>query len=393
MELVVNNSKFGSIATLIAHYGGVVASNIVKVVNGKDVSLAGVKEPKAILSTLVEKSEFSKVLSGASLDHSSFVDEYVSLAASNNFDIVNANIVSDLDNKLKVQSFAVAHHITAADLVLYPSLFSWVSKASIEDRVKACNVTRYFNHIQHLPGVIGVVSDLPLIPIDQDLPAPAPKKKEAAVEVAAPQPTKEKAPAKEETPLATENVPKKEKPVKAPKAPAAPVEKRALDDVTRLNIRVGTIVKAWPHPEADKLWCEEIDIGEATGPRQIASGLRDYMTHEQMEGARVLVVANLRPRTMRGFTSNGMVMCASSEDRSKIEFIVPPADAPNGTLITWPGYDGEPEELLPKKDDVFGAVAPGFATDLSCVATFKGVAFTTPYGICKSSTIANAPIS
>jgi tRNA-binding EMAP/Myf-like protein len=43
-----------------------------------------------------------------------------------------------------------------------------------------------------------------------------------------------------------------------------------------LDFRVGRITKAWEHPDSDKLWCEEIDVGEATGPRQILSGLRAY---------------------------------------------------------------------------------------------------------------------
>jgi len=44
-----------------------------------------------------------------------------------------------------------------------------------------------------------------------------------------------------------------------------------------VDIRVGKIVKAWPHPDSEKLWCEEVDIGEAK-PRQIASGLRKHYT-------------------------------------------------------------------------------------------------------------------
>ena len=52
----------------------------------------------------------------------------------------------------------------------------------------------------------------------------------------------------------------------------------------------------WAHPEADKLYCEEIDCGEEGGPRQIASGLRMHYSEEEMLGKRVLVVANLKVR-------------------------------------------------------------------------------------------------
>ena len=50
----------------------------------------------------------------------------------------------------------------------------------------------------------------------------------------------------------------------------------------------------WVHPTADKLYCEEIDVGEEGGPRQIASGLRAHYSEEDMLGHRVLVVSNLK---------------------------------------------------------------------------------------------------
>jgi hypothetical protein len=57
-----------------------------------------------------------------------------------------------------------------------------------------------------------------------------------------------------------------------------------------VDLRVGKIVRAWPHPEADKLWCEEIDVGEDK-PRMVASGLREYYTQEGMTGRLVVVVS------------------------------------------------------------------------------------------------------
>ena len=60
---------------------------------------------------------------------------------------------------------------------------------------------------------------------------------------------------------------------------------------------------------ADKLYCEEIDVGEEEGPRQIASGLRPHFTLEQMQGQRLLVVANLKKKNLLGFKSHGMYVC------------------------------------------------------------------------------------
>jgi len=63
-------------------------------------------------------------------------------------------------------------------------------------------------------------------------------------------------------------------------------------------------VKVWNHPSAERLFCEEIDVGEGA-PRQIASGLREHFTLEQMQGRRVVVVTNLKPAKLVGFESNG----------------------------------------------------------------------------------------
>ncbi len=98
---------------------------------------------------------------------------------------------------------------------------------------------------------------------------------------------------------------------KAKEAAKSKANKNAPDqpDFTKIDIRVGQINKVWLHPEADKLYCEEIDVGE-DAPREIASGLREHYTLEQMEGRKVLVVCNLKAAKIVGFTSNGMVLAA-----------------------------------------------------------------------------------
>ena len=67
-----------------------------------------------------------------------------------------------------------------------------------------------------------------------------------------------------------------------------------LPDICKLEFKVGRITKVWVHPDADKLYCEEIDCGEEGGARQIASGLRMHYSEDDMLGKRVLVVANLK---------------------------------------------------------------------------------------------------
>lgn len=169
----------------------------------------------------------------------------------------------------------------------------------------------------------------------------------------------------------------KQKQTEEPPAPSADI------DVSKLDIRVGVITKAWFHEEADKLFCEEIDIGEESGPRQIASGLRAHYNLEDLEGQRVLVLTNLKTRKLVGFPSHGMVMCAASEDGTKVEFIEPPEGAQIGERVMVEGYDGEPateNQIIKKK--MLDAIFPDLVTDDSGVATFKGSPFMTSAGPC-----------
>jgi len=80
-------------------------------------------------------------------------------------------------------------------------------------------------------------------------------------------------------------------------------------DWKKLDIRVGTIKKAEPHPNADKLVVLHVDIGEAK-ERQLVAGLRQYYKPEELVGKRVVIFANLNPVNLRGVDSNGMILAA-----------------------------------------------------------------------------------
>ena len=104
---------------------------------------------------------------------------------------------------------------------------------------------------------------------------------------------------------ATKNKPtaqkKTEKPAKkkTPKTSKAEPASAVLD-ISALEMRVGQITKIWPHPEAEKLYCEEIDMG--SGTRQVASGLRAfYATPDLLLNQKVLVLCNLKKRNLVGF--------------------------------------------------------------------------------------------
>jgi aminoacyl tRNA synthase complex-interacting multifunctional protein 1 len=177
---------------------------------------------------------------------------------------------------------------------------------------------------------------------------------------------------------------KKAKPVKANSAAAAPASAAAADEnaplnVNALDLRVGVITKVWRHETAEKLYCEEIDVGEAE-PRQIASGLVPHYSLEEMQGRRLIVVCNLAPRKLVGFKSSGMVLCAakhidsSDPAKEKVEFVDPPVGAAVGERVVGRGLIEEPlSQKQCDKRKAFEAIAPALRVNGAGVAVWGDV--------------------
>ena len=110
----------------------------------------------------------------------------------------------------------------------------------------------------------------------------------------------------------------------------APVEQIGIEDFTKVELKVGTIISAEKHPKADRLLVEQIDLGEET--RQIVSGIAASFSPEDVVGKKVIVVTNLKPVKLRGVESQGMILCASNADDLDIVTIV--KDQPNGTKVS-----------------------------------------------------------
>lgn len=99
------------------------------------------------------------------------------------------------------------------------------------------------------------------------------------------------------------------------------------DDFDKIDLRVGEIIKAEKHPKADKLLVFQVKMG--TEKRQIISGVAEHFTPDEMLGKKVAVVANLKPRKLRGLESKGMILFADNGD--KLELVK--TDAPDGEVI------------------------------------------------------------
>lgn len=101
------------------------------------------------------------------------------------------------------------------------------------------------------------------------------------------------------------------------------------DDFAKLDLRVGTILSAEKHPKADKLLVFQVKMG--TEKRQIISGVAEYFKPEECVGKKVTVVANLKPRKLRGLESKGMILFADNvvDGKERVEFVTTIADDGN----------------------------------------------------------------
>lgn len=102
-----------------------------------------------------------------------------------------------------------------------------------------------------------------------------------------------------------------------------------IDDFSKIELKVGKVIKCEKHPNADKLLVSQIDVGEET-PRQIVSGIADVYKPEEFVGKKVIVVTNLKPAKLRGVESQGMVLAGGDK---KVLGVVDAGELPVGTTI------------------------------------------------------------
>ncbi len=106
------------------------------------------------------------------------------------------------------------------------------------------------------------------------------------------------------------------------------------DDFAKIDLRVATITQAEFHPNADRLFKLQIDLGDSQ--RQICAGIKGYYQPEELVGKQIIVVTNLEPRKIRGEESNGMLLAASAMEGQELRDVVllaPGKPVPNGSGV------------------------------------------------------------
>lgn len=153
--------------------------------------------------------------------------------------------------------------------------------------------------------------------------------------------------------------PKKKKPKKNPPA---------VEHVGRLDLRIGTVVEVNIAPDADTLYLTKIDIGGEF--LSIVAGLKKFISIDELLGKNVVILCNLKPSKLRGYLSEGMIMCAKSEET--MELLEPPANARPGDLVYCESYDRVPVEGGRDKKRLYDPLAPDMNTNDQLIACYKG---------------------
>ena len=102
------------------------------------------------------------------------------------------------------------------------------------------------------------------------------------------------------------------------------------DDFAKMQFQVGEVIACEEVPKSRKLLCSQVKIGSQV--RQIVSGIKAHYTAEEMVGKKVMVLTNLKPATLAGVKSEGMLLCAEDAN-GKLSLVTPERPMPAGAEI------------------------------------------------------------
>ena len=293
----------------------------------------------------------------------------------------------ELNDSLRSETFIAGNVPSSADLTVFENVFPLASKwTSKDDIAKFRHILRWVDLVQN---TLVTVPEPVKIDYDIDIPREIKEKKKPAAAAAAGaegdkaakgKKNDKAAPSEGQAQGQRKELTEEEKKAKAAAKEAKKAAKAKANaeknkpatttppNPSMIDFRVGFIEKAEKHPNADSLYMSTINMGDEEGPRIVCSGLVKYIPIEEMQKRYVVVVANLKPVTMRGVKSCAMVLCASNEE--KVEFVNPPAGSKPGDKIFFEGFNGTPEKQLNPKKKIWEAVQPHFSTNENFEVTY-----------------------
>lgn len=356
--------------------------------------------PQAKESLFPELTNEEKALSSQYVTLSKRLDESESLI--------------EINSNLRSKTFIVGNKPSKADLLVFQQVLPYASKWTSKDDIsKFRHILRWADLIQNtlvnVPESDKLNVDLN-IEVEKEVKEkkkPAAAAAKAAPETAAPtdapadgskrvELTEEQKKIKAEAQKAKKAAKAKANAAKQQEQQAAAAAAAQPPSPALIDFRVGFIQKAVKHPNADSLYMSTIDMGDEEGPRTVCSGLVKYIPIEEMQERFVIVIANLKPVTMRGVKSCAMVLCASNADT--VEFVNPPANSKPGEKLFFEDFNGTPEKQLNPKKKVWETVQPGFSTNENFEVTWTQegkapVRLVNAKGeLCKNSTLVKAEV-
>ena len=104
------------------------------------------------------------------------------------------------------------------------------------------------------------------------------------------------------------------------------------EDFEKLDLRVAEIKQAEEIEGADKLYKLTLDDGTEE-PRTLCAGIKQHYSTEDLKGKKIIIIANIEPRKLRGIESQGMLLAASNDDHSEVSLIKPKTASATGSKI------------------------------------------------------------
>lgn len=105
-----------------------------------------------------------------------------------------------------------------------------------------------------------------------------------------------------------------------------------FEDFAKLDLRVAEIENAEDIQGADKLYKLTLGVGEL-GERTICAGIKEFYSHEDLKGKKIIIIANLEPRKLKGIESCGMLLAASTPDKKTVSLITPDTEIAPGSTV------------------------------------------------------------
>ena len=109
------------------------------------------------------------------------------------------------------------------------------------------------------------------------------------------------------------------------------MEKVKIEDFGKLDLRVATVLDVVPHPNADRLYVLQLQVGEEK--KQIVAGVRKFYGIDELRVLKIVIVNNLEPSVIRGVESNGMLLAASNGDKSVLSLVGPERQIDDGARV------------------------------------------------------------